>query len=103
MKTTFPTVVALLIAGLAAGHPVHAQDLTISNVRVIVGNGTVVDPGSILVRGGRITSVSAGAPSASLGRPYSRARFGPSLPMRWASIRAGVIQVSGAPTDVYRT
>jgi imidazolonepropionase-like amidohydrolase len=68
MKTTFPTVVALLIAGLAAGHPVHAQDLTISNVRVIVGNGTVVDPGSILVRGGRITSVSAGAPSASSGQ-----------------------------------
>jgi imidazolonepropionase-like amidohydrolase len=36
-----------------------AQDLVISNVRVIVGNGTVIEQGSIVVRGGRLVSVSA--------------------------------------------
>ena len=40
-----------------------AQDLVITNVRIIVGNGTVIDQGSIVIRGGRIASVSAGAAS----------------------------------------
>jgi imidazolonepropionase-like amidohydrolase len=39
-----------------------AQDLTITNARVIVGNGTVITQGSIVVRAGRI--VSAGPPGA---------------------------------------
>ncbi len=40
-----------------------AQDLVITNVRIIVGNGTVIEQGSIVVRGGRIASVAAGAAS----------------------------------------
>jgi imidazolonepropionase-like amidohydrolase len=42
-----------------------AQDLVITNVRVIVGNGQVVDQGNIVVRGGRI--VSAGSAAAPAG------------------------------------
>ena len=38
-----------------------AQDLAITNARVIVGNGTVINSGTLIVRGGRIVSVSAGA------------------------------------------
>ncbi len=38
-----------------------AQDLVITNARIIVGNGTVIDRGSIVIRGGRLTSVAAGA------------------------------------------
>jgi imidazolonepropionase-like amidohydrolase len=38
-----------------------AQDVAITNVRVIVGNGQVIDSGTIIVRGGKIVSVSAGA------------------------------------------
>jgi imidazolonepropionase-like amidohydrolase len=38
-----------------------AQDVAITNARVIVGNGTVIDSGSVIVRGGKIVSVSAGA------------------------------------------
>ncbi len=38
-----------------------AQDLVIMNARIIVGNGTVINPGSVVVRGGRIASVSQGA------------------------------------------
>ena len=37
-----------------------AQDLVISNARIIVGNGTVINDGSIVIRGGRIASVAAG-------------------------------------------
>ena len=47
---------------------VAAQDLVISNTRIIVANGTVIDNGSIVVRGGRIASVSAGAAPAQAGQ-----------------------------------
>jgi imidazolonepropionase-like amidohydrolase len=40
-----------------------AQDLVITNLRIIVGNGTLIDQGSIVVRGGRIASIAAGAAS----------------------------------------
>ena len=45
-----------------------AQDLVITNARVIVGNGQVIERGSVVVRNGRIASVSAGAPAAQAGR-----------------------------------
>jgi imidazolonepropionase-like amidohydrolase len=49
-------VVALfLIAAPAAD--LWAQDLTISNVRILVGNGQVIEQGSIVIRSGRIASV----------------------------------------------
>jgi imidazolonepropionase-like amidohydrolase len=38
-----------------------AQSLVITNARIIVGNGQVIDRGSIVVRNGRIVSVAAGA------------------------------------------
>jgi len=38
-----------------------AQDLAITNARVIVGNATVITSGTLIVRGGKIVSVSAGA------------------------------------------
>jgi imidazolonepropionase-like amidohydrolase len=53
---------ALINAGAAA--TVSAQDLTISNVRVIVGNGQVIEQGTIVVRNGRIASVGAGGGAA---------------------------------------
>jgi len=40
--------------------PAAAQDVAITNVKVIVGNGTVIDSGTIVVRGGKIASVAAG-------------------------------------------
>src|SRR5215510_12001208 len=42
-----------------------AQDLVITNARVIVGNGDVINQGSILIRSGRIASVSAGPANTS--------------------------------------
>jgi imidazolonepropionase-like amidohydrolase len=50
-------------AALCGPSVASAQDVAITNVRVIVGDGTVIDSGTVIVRGGRISSVSAGATS----------------------------------------
>jgi len=42
-----------------------AQDLVITNSRIIVGNGDVINQGSIVIRGGRLASVSAGPANVS--------------------------------------
>ena len=42
-----------------------AQDLVIINARIIVGNGDVINQGSIVIRGGRIASVSGGPANIS--------------------------------------
>ena len=44
-----------------------AQDATITNARIIRGNGEVIERGTITVRGGRIQSIAAGAPAATVG------------------------------------
>jgi imidazolonepropionase-like amidohydrolase len=41
-----------------------AQDLTIMNARLIVGNGTVIPSGSVVIRGGKIVSAAAGNANA---------------------------------------
>lgn len=48
--------VALFIPALVA-----AQDVAITNAKVIVGDGNVIESGTIIVRDGRIVSVTAGA------------------------------------------
>jgi imidazolonepropionase-like amidohydrolase len=53
---------------LAALTSLSAQDLTITNVRIIGPNASVIERGSIVVRGGEIASVASGAPSAPVGR-----------------------------------
>src|ERR1041385_8346096 len=60
----------LILACLALGTitPLAAQDVTITNARIIVANGTVIERGSIVVRGGKIASVAAGAPTATSGQ-----------------------------------
>ncbi len=49
-----------LLACLVAGH-VAAQNVAIINARVVVGNGAVIQSGAVVVRAGKIASVSAGA------------------------------------------
>jgi imidazolonepropionase-like amidohydrolase len=61
--------VLALFAGLTLfAASVAAQDLTITNARIIGPNGTVIERGSIVVRGGKIASVSTGAPSSPAGK-----------------------------------
>ena len=52
-------LLSLGTAGLFTKNP-SAQDVAITNARVIVGNGTVMNSGTVIVRGGKIVSVSAG-------------------------------------------
>jgi imidazolonepropionase-like amidohydrolase len=66
MKRLAWTVFAYLFVGTLA--PLSAQDLTITNARIVVVNGNVIERGSIVVRAGKIVSVAAGEPSAVSGK-----------------------------------
>ena len=57
---------ALAICGAAAS--LFSQDLTVTNARIIGPNATVIERGSIVIRGGKIASVAPGAPSAISGK-----------------------------------
>jgi imidazolonepropionase-like amidohydrolase len=57
--------VTLGIALLSARH-LRAQDVAITNARIVVGNGTVINSGTVIVRAGKIVSVSAGAAAQGL-------------------------------------
>jgi len=59
MRTSIAAAAAPILLSLVA-FPAPAQDLAITNARIITGNGTVIDSGSLLVRGGKIASVSSG-------------------------------------------
>jgi imidazolonepropionase-like amidohydrolase len=46
----------------------QAQNLTITNARILDGTGRVIERGAVVVRDGKIVSVSATAPAAGAGR-----------------------------------
>jgi len=52
-----------LLLGVTAS--LSAQDLTITNARIIGANGSVIERGSIVVRGGNIVTVTSGAPASA--------------------------------------
>src|SRR5437762_10501474 len=60
----FVTLGTLLLLACSPQNPAHAQNLAINNVRIVVGNGAVIERGSILVSGGKITAVSAAVSNA---------------------------------------
>ena len=60
MKRLFVSA-CVAVTGLIAPTVARAQDVAITNARVIVGSGQVIESGTIIVRGGRIVSVGAGA------------------------------------------
>ena len=57
-------ILAALGGMLLAPSSTAAQDVAITNARIVVGNGTVIDRGTIVVRRGQIQSVSAGSAEA---------------------------------------
>jgi imidazolonepropionase-like amidohydrolase len=61
MRSKAFVLCALAAAAVFTPRPAAAQDVAITNARVIVGNGTVIESGTIIVRGGKIVSVNAGA------------------------------------------
>src|SRR5512134_3291314 len=54
-------VVGLTAASLITPTLAMAQDIAITNARIIVGSGQVINSGTIIVKGGKIVSVTAGA------------------------------------------
>jgi imidazolonepropionase-like amidohydrolase len=51
-------------AGCCFALPVSAQDLVISNARILDGTGNAIERGSVVVRGGRIAAVGVNASGA---------------------------------------
>src|SRR5262245_13348659 len=66
MEKRFLLTAFVVLWTLIGYRSLAAQDLVITNARVIVGNGQVVTQGSIVVRGGRIVSVSTGPSVAGI-------------------------------------
>ena len=54
---------AMAFATAVLGMPIGAaaQDVAITNARIVVGSGQVIESGTIVVRGGSIVSVTPGA------------------------------------------
>jgi imidazolonepropionase-like amidohydrolase len=59
MRTSFLSA-CLSVSALILSSPAAAQDVAITNARIIAGTGQVIDSGTIVVRGGKIVSVGAG-------------------------------------------
>jgi len=64
MKIRLCLIGLAFISSYGWAQPVAAQDLVINNARIIVGTGQVIEQGTIVVRGGRIASVSATSAAA---------------------------------------
>lgn len=65
MKRFAVSALCALLANFACAPTLLAQDLVLTNARVIVGNGTLIERGSIVIRGGKIASVAAGSANAA--------------------------------------
>ena len=65
MKRLFALLFAAVLMNAGGAAELRAQDLTITNVRIVVGNGQVIEQGSIVIRNGRIASAGAAAAATS--------------------------------------
>jgi len=65
IQEIFLLCLLILTVGSLSSSTLMAQDLMITNAHIIVGNGDVIDRGSIVIRSGRLASVSAGTANVS--------------------------------------
>ncbi len=65
MKRLLTLIFLASVLSLGSGQVLTAQDLVITNARIIDGNGGVIEQGSVVVRNGRIASLGAGATDAA--------------------------------------
>jgi imidazolonepropionase-like amidohydrolase len=61
-----PAYLVTLGLALLFTRPLWAQDVAITNARIVVGNGTIINSGTVIVRAGKIVSASAGAATQGL-------------------------------------
>ena len=71
MKRLLALTFLITLWSIAAAHDLAAQDLVITNARIIVGNGTVINQGSVVIRAGRIVSASQ-VPQGAANAPGAR-------------------------------
>jgi imidazolonepropionase-like amidohydrolase len=67
-------LIALSALLVLAATPAAAQNLVVSNARVVDGTGRVLERGHVIVRDGKIASVAAGAPARVAGARVIDAR-----------------------------
>jgi hypothetical protein len=60
MRRLLTIALFVLLAHASSVARAAAQNLVITNARIIVGNGQVIERGSLVAQNGRITSVAAG-------------------------------------------
>ena len=65
MKTRSALACLACLCSFANPANLAAQDLVISNARILVGNGSVIESGTVVVRSGRIASIGAGTAGAA--------------------------------------
>src|SRR4051812_9533383 len=65
MLRRLPALVLLAATVLLCAAAVSAQNLVVSNARIIVGPGQTIERGAIVVTNGRISAVNAGAAPAT--------------------------------------
>src|SRR6185295_10569628 len=63
MKTFVAVACVTLTAALVYVRDSAAQDLVVTNARILDGKGGVIERGSVVVRDGKIVSVASGAPA----------------------------------------
>ena len=60
MKSLLTIAFLATFTGLVGAQALTAQDLVITNARIVVGNGDIINRGSIVIRAGKLVTVSAG-------------------------------------------
>ena len=65
MNPRIAALVLSLTAGLSLARAAEAQNLVITNARIIVGPGQVIEKGAVVIKDGKITAVTAGAAPAA--------------------------------------
>jgi imidazolonepropionase-like amidohydrolase len=71
---------AVLAIGLLLPLSASAQNVAITNVRIVVGSGQVIDPGTIVVRDGKIATVTGATVQIPQGMPVIDAKGMSAMP-----------------------
>jgi imidazolonepropionase-like amidohydrolase len=94
----------LILAALLAGGtalPAAAQDVTITNARLVLGDGSApVEGGTVVIRGGRVVSAGRGGASAGGGRTIDAGGRYVTPGIVAGFTRLGIVEVDGVgPTN----
>src|SRR6476469_6598954 len=73
-------LICLALAVVVPAHRASAQNIAIVNARIVDGKGGVIERGSVVVRDGKIVSVSSGAPARVSGAQEIDAQGGTLMP-----------------------